>query len=59
MAEIVVCTTIIGQKPHCVVPHDMFRVLGDESYTRGHISRGAWVSVVDRGKGPRTANGGP
>ena len=46
MAEVVVCTTIIRQEAHCVVPHDMFRVLGDESYTRGNISRGACVSVL-------------
>jgi hypothetical protein len=59
VAEVVVCTTIIRQEAHCVVPYDMFRVLGDESYTRGHISRGAWGGVLWIGKRdpvPRTVD---
>ena len=57
MAEVVVCTAIVRQEAHCVVPNDIFGVLGNESYTRGHVSRSTQVSGPRlMGKRKRTAH---
>ncbi len=49
MTEVVVGGAVIGQKTHCVVPHDIFRVLRDEIYERSREPWSTGQRVVGKG----------
>ena len=49
VTEVEVGGAIIGQKTHCVVPHDIFRVLRDEIYVRSREPWSTGQRVVGKG----------